>query len=301
MRLVGPRATLVFVFLLGLLAGPLATTASADAASPWTAARGASGEDTYAGFVDAPVSGASVLPNSTVTVTGWVVDRTAVGWTGIDAVEVYLGLRDQGGALMARTAFGVPRADVANALGSASWTNSGFKAAFSAASLAVGSNLVAVYAHTPDKGWWYKPLQITLPAAPARAFADDPLLIVREATPSLDVPQSTPTLTLTGYAIDRNLPPGVALGVGGSGVSSVLAYLDGPRNRGNGQGALVATASPGQKNREATGFGERFGMSGFEIDIHPSDLTVDTHALYIYADSAYWPSQTLVVIPFTVR
>jgi hypothetical protein len=104
------------------------------------------------------------------------------------------------------------------------------------------------------------------------------------------VPQSTPTLTLTGFAIDRN-----------SGVSSVLAYLDGPRTSGNGQGALIATASLGQKNREATGFGDRFGMSGFEMDIHPTDLTVDRHELYIYAESAYWPNETLVVIPFNIH
>jgi hypothetical protein len=292
---------LVLTLLLSLLGGPPLSVASADTASPWSAGPNALGDDTYAGFVDTPVSGASVPPNRTVVVTGWVLDRTAVGWSGVDAVEVYRGLRDQGGALMARAALGLPRGDVANALGTSYWGNAGFKAAFSAGSLAVGSNLLAVYAHTPDKGWWYKPLQVSVPAAPARAFADDPLLIVREASPSLDVPQSTPTLRLSGYAIDRNVPLGVQLGAGGSGVGSVLAYLDGPRTPGNGQGTLVATASLGQKNREATGFGERFGMSGFEIDIHPSDLTVDKHELYIYADSAYWPSETLALIPFNIH
>jgi hypothetical protein len=142
---------------------------------------------------------------------------------------------------------------------------------------------------------------VTVPAAPARAFADDPLLVVRQATPALDVPPSTPTLSLTGYAIDRNVPPNLQLGAGGSGVSSVVAYLDGPRTPGNGQGTPIATASLGQKNREATGFGDRFGTSGFEIDIHPTDLSVDQHELYIYADSAYWPNETLVVIPFNIH
>jgi hypothetical protein len=294
------RATLVFALLLPLLAGN-PSVAHADAASPWTAGPDATGDDTYAGFIDSPISGTTLTPQAPVVIEGWVVDRTAVGWTGIDRVEIYLGLRDQGGSLMVQASIGQPRSDVAASLGNAYWTNSGFTATFSQASLTGGSNLLVVYAHTPAKGWRYQQLQVNVPAPPARAYADDPLLIVREATPSLDVAQTTPTLSLTGYAIDRNLPADLQLGAGGSGVSSVQAYLDGPRTPGNGKGSLVATASLAQKNREATGFGERFLMSGFEIDIHPADLSVDRHVLYIYADSAYWPNETLVVIPFTIH
>ena len=55
------------------------------------------------------------------------------------------------------------------------------------------------------------------------------------------------------------------------------------------------------KNREATGFGERFLQSGWQIDVHPSDFTVDKHELFIYATSAFWPNETLVIIPFEVR
>jgi len=300
MGYVWTRTTLILAFVLPLLANQPAV-AHADAASPWIAGPDATGDDTYAGFIDSPTSGTTLTPQSPVVVKGWVVDRTAVGWTGIDSVEIYSGLRDQGGSLMVQATIGQPRGDVAASLGNTYWANSGFTAAFSQASLTTGSNLLVVYAHTPNKGWWYKRVQLIVPAPPARAYADDPLLIVREATPSLDVAQTTPTLSLTGYAIDRNMPTSLQLGAGGGGVSSVLAYLDGPRTPGNGAGSLIATASLGQKNREATGFGERFGMSGFEIDIHPSDLSVDRHVLYIYADSAYWPNETLVVIPFTVH
>jgi hypothetical protein len=286
------------LLLIGLVG---ASPVSADSASPWTPGPDATGDDTYAGFIDSPISGTSITPNSSVVIKGWVVDRSAVGWTGIDSVEVYSGLRDQGGSLMVQAATSQPRSDIAAALGNPYWANSGFTATFSEASLSVGSNLLTVYAHTPDKGWWYRQLQLIVPAAPARANADDPLVVVREATPSLDVPQTTPTLSLIGYAIDRNMPANVQLGVGGSGVSSVQAYLDGPRTPGNGSGSLLATASLGQKNREATGFGDRFEMSGFEIDIHPTDLTVDRHELYIYAESAFWPHESLVVIPFNIH
>jgi hypothetical protein len=294
------RATLAFALLVPLLAANL-PTAHADAASPWTAGPAASGDDTYSGFIDSPTSGTVLAPQAPVVIKGWVVDRTAVGWSGIDSVEIYLGLRDQGGSLMVQAATAQPRDDVAANLGNDYWAKSGFTATFSQASLSVGSNLLVVYAHTPAKGWWYKPLQVTIPAPPARPFADDPLLVVRAATPSLDVAQSTPTLSLTGYAIDRNMPTSLQLGAGGSGVSSVVAYLDGPRTPGNGAGSLIAMASLGQKNREATGFGDRFLMSGFEIDLHPTDLTVDRHVLYLYAESAYWPNETLVVIPFTIH
>jgi hypothetical protein len=296
MRALVHRVGLVLCLLIGA-----ASPVHADSASPWTAGPNAVGDDTYSGFIDTPVSGSSLLPNASVVVQGWVVDRSASGWSGIDAVEVYLGFRDQAGTLMNRATMGLPRDDVAAALSNPYWASSGFSVSFSAAGLGVGPNLLIVYAHTPDKGWWYKQLQVVVPAAPPRGFADDPLLIVREATPSLNVPQSTATLTLSGYAIDRNMPESVQLGAGGSGVSDVQAYLDGPRNAGNGQGTLISNATMAQQNREATGFGERFLNSGWEITIHPSDLTVDRHELFIYADSAFWPSETLVIVPFTVH
>jgi len=277
------------------------TPAYADSASPWTPGPGAFGDDTYSGYVDSPISGTTLLPNAMVTIQGWVVDRSASGWSGIDDVAVYLGYQDQGGILMNHATVGLPRSDVATALGNPYWAASGFSTSFSAAGLSTGSNLLVVYAHTPSKGWWYKQLQIILPAPPDRAFADDPLLIVRDASPSLDVAQTTNNLVLDGYAIDRNMPANVQLGAGGSGVSSVVAYLDGPKTPGNGAGTLIATATLGKQNREATGFGERFLNSGWEITIHPSDLSVDRHELFIYAESAFWPSETLVVIPFNVH
>jgi hypothetical protein len=115
------------------------------------------------------------------------------------------------------------------------------------------------------------------------------------------VAQNTPQLLLTGYAIDRNMPLNLQLGVGGSGVSVVMAYLDGPRNGGAGAGTFVGNATLAQTNREATGFGERFLNSGWQLTLHPSNFTIDRHELYIYAESAYWPNETLVIVPFTIH
>ena len=289
-----------FLLILGLAVGALAQRAgpaAADVSSPWLPGPGAVGDDTYTGFIDQPTPGATVNFNSMVTVSGWVVDQTATGWSGVDGVDVYLGFQEQGAPLLAHAQVGVPRDDVASTFSNPNWGASGFVATFAQNGLGVGSNELTVYLHTPDKGWWYRQVEVRVPAPPDRPFADDPLVVVRDAIPSLQVSHTTNTLTLRGYAIDRNMPPNVSVGVGGSGVSQIQTYLDGPRN----SGTLLGSATLGEKNREATGFGERFLMSGFEITVHPSDFTVDRHELFIYALSAFWPNETLLIIPFTVQ
>lgn len=273
-------------------------TVGADAGSPWLPGPMAVGQDTFSGFIDTPSSGLTVMPDSTVTVQGWVVDTAAGGGTGIDDVRVYLGLQDQGAPLLAQATIGQKRDDVAAALGNPDFGASGFTAAFPVNNLGVGSNMVTVSAHARDKGWRYQQLELRVAAAPDRGYADDPLVIVREAVPSLDVIRQG-DLILRGYAIDRNMPKDQTLGVGGSGVSSVLFYLDGPKNAGGG--VFLGNASLGLTNREATGFGERFRKSGWEMRIHLGELSADRHALFIYAYSAYWPSETLVIVPFNVN
>jgi hypothetical protein len=85
-----------------------------------------------------------------VVVQGWIVDRTADGWTGIDDVQIYRGLQGRGDEfLLARASIGIRRDDVATALGNPFWANSGFSAVFTDAGLGVGSNPIAIYAHTP--------------------------------------------------------------------------------------------------------------------------------------------------------
>ncbi|HEY2594352.1 MAG TPA: hypothetical protein VGK33_10670 [Chloroflexota bacterium] len=75
MRDVGLRTALVFP-LLFFLAASSTQVVSADAGSPWIAGPSGAGDNTYAGFIDSPVSGTTVLANSTITVTGWVVDKS---------------------------------------------------------------------------------------------------------------------------------------------------------------------------------------------------------------------------------
>jgi hypothetical protein len=290
------RLVLAVCVILGTFAHS-STLAAADAGSPWTAGQNAVGNDTYSGFIDTPATGSTITRNSKVVVQGWVVDRTAAGWTGIDGVQIYLGLPDQGGSLLSTASIGQRRDDVAAALGNPSFASAGFAASFADNGLVAGSNTLTVYAHTPDKGWWYKQVDIHVDPLPAIPYADDPLVVVREVVPSLNVSQTTPNMTLRGYAIDRNLPLNMVLGVGGSGVTRIQFYLDGPRQGGT----FLGNPQLGQNNREATGFGERFLQSGWELTVHPTEFSVDKHEFFIYAASAYWPNETLIIIPFNVN
>src|SRR5579862_6031758 len=113
------QALLAMALMRGL------TTADADPLSAWVAGPGAVGDNTLAGAIDAPANGSSATPNSNVVVSGWVVDTTATGWSGVDAVDVYLGLQDQGGPLLAHANVGVRRDDVAAAFSNPYWANSG--------------------------------------------------------------------------------------------------------------------------------------------------------------------------------
>lgn len=291
------RFALGVVLLMGVSV-PIAT------ASPgWTPGPDATGDNTIVGFIDSPQSGATLTPNADVYVQGWVVDTSATGWSGVDDVQVYLGQADQGGVLVAHAAMGVRRDDVASAFGNPYWATSGFTLSFAQSGFSIGSNMLTIYAHTPNKGSWYTQVQVQVPAPPDRPYADDPLLIVRSVVPSsgvneLDIDHSVSAVTIAGYAIDRNMPTSLQLGVGGSGVSVVQFYLDGPRNGG---GAFLGNATLNQQNREATGFGQRFLNSGWQMTVHPTDFSVDKHEFYVYAESAYWPNETLVVIPFVLQ
>jgi hypothetical protein len=74
----------------------VADLAAADASSPWTGGPNAVRDDTFVGAIDTPGSGSTVTRNSRVVVQGWIVDRTADGWTGIDDVQIYRGLQGRG-------------------------------------------------------------------------------------------------------------------------------------------------------------------------------------------------------------
>jgi hypothetical protein len=143
----------------------------APGAGAWAPGFGASGDhNILAGVIDTPVSGAS-LPSGSIQVSGWFVDQSAQGWAGADDVEILSGAMESGGRPLAHAQFGQSRPDVAAALKSGFWAQSGWSASFSTVGLPSGPVTLWVYVHTPGKGWWQRQVAISLrpPATPASA------------------------------------------------------------------------------------------------------------------------------------
>jgi len=276
--------------LLVALLLAFSSPAAADQANPWQPGQDAIGEDTYLGFIDAPAPNATV--QSTFEVRGWAVDQTAEGWAGIDQVQVVQGLLGQGGRVLAMAQIAQDRPDVAQALGNPFFAASGFRATVSG--LGPGTTTLNLHVHTPGKGWWYRPFTVTVPVPPQRAFSDDPLVVVSSPRPDERIDFAASEMIVSGFALDRNAPPDT--GVGGSGIKQIQVYLDEPRISGR----FLGQATLGKESREARGFGERFGHAGFELQLHPSELGEDPHALFIYAASAVSDAETLTIVPFRI-
>jgi hypothetical protein len=268
----------------------------AEASAPWTPGPGAVGDDTYVGFVDSPGPGTAVTANQAIQVRGWIVDQSAEGWAGIDQVQVLSGVMDQGGRVLAMAGVAQDRPDVGQALANPYFAASGFSATVPAGALPPGPSTLNLYVHSPGKGWWFRPLSVQIQqiAVAPRPYSDDPLVVVDAPLADARVAPSDTTLTVRGFALDRNSP---GSGVGRSGVSHVQLYLDGTRR----DGVFLGEAQLGLRSRGATGFGEAFDTAGWEIQIHPNEFAEEPHALFIYATSATSPAESLVIVPFRIE
>src|ERR1051326_6083518 len=119
--------------LLGIIAAcvlGLAPVAGVQAVETWSPGPDAPTDapSSFEGSIDSPVNGASLAADRTFHVSGWVVDETAQGWTGVDDLHVYLGLAGAGGTFLARGTLGLDRPDVVESTGNAYWAASGFDA-----------------------------------------------------------------------------------------------------------------------------------------------------------------------------
>jgi hypothetical protein len=123
MRTMAAFRLIVSLFAVLSLGAPAAALA---ATGDWQPGPNASLDNTYTGFIDAPASGSTVSSNQPMIVSGWVVDRVAEGWAGIDNVHIYDGLAGEGGTFLGQANFAQSRPDVGQVLGNPFWTNSGF-------------------------------------------------------------------------------------------------------------------------------------------------------------------------------
>jgi hypothetical protein len=271
-----PRRLLLVLALLAMSwAGP--AIAADTIGSGWSAGPGASGDNTYDGSIDLPPNAAAVAIGTPFTVGGWVVDRSAEGWSGIDQVQVLDGPMERGGAVLATATVGQDRPDVAAALGNPYFAASGFSVSVPANALRAGPATLSVYAHTPNKGWWYRQVIVDVVSrAPVLARTG---LIAKVTQPEPGAPiASTPSYTLRGTAYDT-------AATSGSGVDRVQVYLDGVRGAGQFLGDATLSGTDWWLDFSP----QRYGTSAAE-----------PRRLFVYARSAATGREQLVTSDFII-
>src|SRR5579864_2011576 len=190
----------VFAAVMGVTP---AAAQSAPGSGAWQPGPAASGDrNSIGGVIDAPTAGATLVAGN-LTISGWVVDTTAQGWTGIDDVEVFVGTLESGRPL-GHAQFQVSRPDVANALKNPFWSGAGFVASISTLGLPAGATTLSVYAHTPGRGWWFPQLNLTLratattPPKPAQAVTGNDISYPQCPTGSEPPPPAFGIVGVTG-------------------------------------------------------------------------------------------------------
>lgn len=253
------------------------------AGSVWSPGPGAAGSATYSGAIDQSPSGAATQ------LSGWIVDTTAQGWTGIDEVQIWDGLMQAGGHELAPARIQLARPDVAAALNNPYWAPSGFSATLPADSSP--SAVLYVYAHTPAKGWWY---QLVLRSVSGLSTAP-PTVQIDTPTPLATVHSNTP-YTARGYGFDPAAGP-----TQGTGIDRVQLYLGGDRS----SGTYIGDATLGLPNQSAAAAGSQFANGGWQLQFQPNSwiqTSTDNQLtpLTVYAHSAVTgtevQTQTTIVI-----
>jgi hypothetical protein len=267
-----------------LVAVPALAQTALPAIGIWQPGPDASGDDTYTGSIDLPSNGSSQPAMGSVQLSGWVVDTTAQGWSGIDDVQVWDQPMNLGGHLIAHSTIQTSRPDVAAALNNPAWTASGFDATVPPSTLAPGLATLYVYAHTPSKGWWYTQTDFFLSGSP---FAFDPRLDLKTPTPLASLHANAP-FTVSGTAIDRNASPSQ-----GTGVDRVEVYLNGDRKTG----IFLGDATLGIADPSTVSFGAQFVKGGWQLQFQPASAmpsVADNQMvpLTVYAHSAVTGTET---------
>jgi hypothetical protein len=105
------------------------------------------------------------MPGEVVVITGWAVDPFADG-PGISAVEIYLGAPEDGGIYLGEASYGIPRPDVASALGRPDWIEIGYELAWFVGELPPGDHAIVVVAYVDDaESWGYGSTVVSVPFA----------------------------------------------------------------------------------------------------------------------------------------
>jgi hypothetical protein len=267
--------------VLGLtVLAPAAAAQVVPGGGGWSPAAGASGDNTFQGFIDTPANAASVALGSSFHVSGWVVDQSAEGWAGVDGLQVM-----NGGTVLAQGSVGLPRPDVASVTGNGYWAASGFDALVPTSGLSAGAVTLQVVVHTPGKGSWSKPLNITLSGAGGGAVSvgggnAEGLVLTLVAPSNGELVAANKNGIIRGVAYDTRTR--AELGIG---VDRVEAYLDGPRGQAGSQNIGVV-------NPTSTTWSITWEPTRYDAVPH--------HILWVYAHSAVTGEYRLITVEINI-
>jgi len=298
------RAYLLGLIMLAAIAVP--AVAHADPLTDWTPGPNAVLDNTYDGFIDTPGMNSS-LSTGAFAVAGWFVDKTAQGWAGADDVQIWQGTMDGAGKMLARASFAQDRPDVAAFEANPFWAASGFGGVVVAGSLAAGPQVLSVYVHAPDKGWWYKQVQANVSgtaaaaqpaaAAPTVSGAALPVVAIEKPKDSEQVIATKGDYEIVGYALDRSAAPNQ--GAAGSGIDRVQVYLGAERENG---GTFLGEATLGFSDSTPVGqYGAQFASAGWRLTFKPTQFHANTYLLFAYARSAISGKEDFVSRFFAIR
>lgn len=262
---------------------PRANSASSD----WEPGPNAVGEYFCNGVIDSPGAGVSVPGGGMIQVSGWIVDMNATGWAGFDDVHVYDGLAGSG-RFLTKGIVGMSRPDVGLALGNPYAFNSGFAATIPAGLLDAGQHTLTVYAHAPDKGWWYQQVNVNVVA---QAPVQNPRLVAAIANPAYggNIYTDDDTYTITGYALDQSA--NINQGSQGTGIDRVQVYMN---------DAYFGDADLAFSDSRAATFGNQFANGGFRFTFKPTKLHEGNVQLEVRAHSVVTDKEVSVPTTFTL-
>jgi hypothetical protein len=250
----------------------------------WAAGSGADGGRPLLGGLDLPPADGSVA----LSLSGWVLDPSAVGSAGVDGVSVFLGGPADSGPLLGQARLGQSRMDVATRYANGDWSSSGFAVDLPLGLLPVGLTTLTVAAHSPDRGTWLSTVQVVAPDL-GSAAAPPALPDARPDAPDVPSEPPRPAEVLTqrlqidspkaGATVGRTmLVQGIAFD---PGVDEVDVFLEPDRDRG---GRLIGSVSLRQPT-----------PARFSVTI--TNLPPGPHTLYIHARSAPLNRESIVPIP----
>jgi hypothetical protein len=302
------RSFLALLTVSAVLATLLAPIPTAAQTAGWQPGPGAILDNTYDGYIDAPTANATVSTNG-FNVFGWIVDKTAQGWAGIDDVQVWLGAMDGGGSMIARLQVAQSRPDVATALGDPYWAASGFSGFVP--SIPAGGQTVSVYAHTGGKGWWFKQVSVNASSSAPSAAAPAPStggtapvsggaapILVIEEPEAAEAVKTKSDFQAVGYALDPNAQPGQ--GSQSTGINRVSVYMDAdkddPKSVSLGDAELAFSSEAAR-----TKYGPQFDASGWRLTFKPTQFHTGFHQLFVYAHSVVSNKEVLELRGFDIR